>query len=432
MRRESPALIIFILFAVSTFAWIDRSVVPLLIDPIKASLGLTDVQVSILMGFAFSLTYSLMNIPAGILADRASRRGILGASSAIWSVLLMACGAVSGYWQLLAARVGIGAAEAFVAPASFSLIGERVPPERHGWAFAVMGMGPFLGGALGLVGGGAVLAMAQKGGFSGLPFLSVLEPWQTVFVLSGVITLPLIGLVLLLRPDPRPAALGATEGFLGLGGAGRLLRAHAWVYGLLIVYSVFTALLIFGISTWIPAMMARKFGISLEEIGYIYGMQGLVFGIAGLLVGGALIDAMTRRGRDIVALAALLITLLSFAYVAVPLVTDAFYAWTLIAFGAIVAGPLYPIGSTVLARVTPPEMMGKMSVAFFLPQGVIGAALGPTLIAMIAEGWFTGPTAIAPAMALFAVLTGVGSLIFALALMRALRLHAARASGAEG
>ncbi|EJL30828.1 sugar phosphate permease [Caulobacter sp. AP07] len=424
VRGQGPNLVIFILFVVSTFAWIDRSLVPLLIEPIKKDLGLTDTQVSLATGFFFSLAYSMMNVPAGLVIDRVNRRKVLAITSGAWSALLLVCGFTTGFWSLLVARIGIGSAEAFVTPATFSLVADRVPKQKHGWAFSVIGMGPFVGGAIALSGGGALLGWVRRGRFAHTPVLRDLADWQVMFILSGLLTLPMLLLLLLLRPDPkgRRGAASSDPG-LGVSAVVQMLQRRPGFYASLILYASCMALLILGITSWTPTMMARKFGLALDVIGIVYGLQGLVFGVGGMLAGGLVIDLFTRRGLSIVHLAAGLVLILACLYTAVPLVTNATLAWTMIGLGAVVAGPLLPIGSVLLARVTPPELMGRMSVAYYLPLGVIGGALGPTLVAILSDTMFSGPLALAHAMSVFALVTGVGTMVFLLCLMAALRRH---------
>ncbi len=109
---------------------LDRFIISLLVEPIKQDMGITDVQFGMLHGLAFSVTFSLLGLIAGTFADRFSRRWVIYASVSIWSLATAACGLAQQFWQLLLARVGVGAGEAGLNPSATSMLTDLFPRDR--------------------------------------------------------------------------------------------------------------------------------------------------------------------------------------------------------------------------------------------------------------------------------------------------------------
>ena len=134
MNNYSPAYsryVLFVLTATYTCSYLDRYVLSVLIEPIKADLGMSDTQLGLLGGLAFALLYTLAGIPIARFADKHNRRNIIALSLTAWSAMTVACGFVKTYPQLLLARVGVGLGEAGCTPPSHSLIADYFPPEKR-------------------------------------------------------------------------------------------------------------------------------------------------------------------------------------------------------------------------------------------------------------------------------------------------------------
>ena len=117
--------------AVLTLAYIvsflDRQILALLIEPIKQVLNLSDTQVGLLLGPAFAVFYVTLGYPAGLLADRKSRKVIITSGIAVWCIMTALCGLARDFRQLFAARVGVGVGEATLTPAALSMISDCFP-----------------------------------------------------------------------------------------------------------------------------------------------------------------------------------------------------------------------------------------------------------------------------------------------------------------
>ena len=130
-------LVVAILMTAYVFSFLDRQILALMIQPMKRDLGLSDTSISLLLGLAFGLFYSLLGVPLGRIADSHSRRGLIAAGMVTWCLMTIACGLARNYGELFAARVGLGVGEAALAPAALSLISDYFPREKRGRAISI-------------------------------------------------------------------------------------------------------------------------------------------------------------------------------------------------------------------------------------------------------------------------------------------------------
>ena len=183
------------------FSFVDRIVIALLVEPIKADLGISDFGIGLLQGFAFALFYALLGIPIGRLSDRVSRRGIIATGIAIWSLMTAACGLARSFFGLFLARVGVGVGEATLSPAAYSMISDYFPREQLGRALGVYQSGALLGAGIAFLVGGAAVQMLSVYDGQVLPVLGEVRMWQLAFFVVGLPGL-LVALLMLTVKEP--------------------------------------------------------------------------------------------------------------------------------------------------------------------------------------------------------------------------------------
>lgn len=196
-------IVVGLLMVAYTSSFIDRQIMSLLVEPIRADLGITDTQFSLLAGLAFSIFYSVMGLPLGWLADRMSRRMIILVGMIAWSIMTALCGLATSFLALFIARVGVGIGEAALSPAAYSLISDYFPPERRARAISAYAMGPYLGSGLALIIGGQVIEAASRMGPFTIEGLGTFAPWQAVFFAVGLPGVIIALLFLLIREPER-------------------------------------------------------------------------------------------------------------------------------------------------------------------------------------------------------------------------------------
>ncbi|HKZ72699.1 MAG TPA: MFS transporter, partial [Steroidobacteraceae bacterium] len=215
-----PALyswyVVGVLTVTYTVSFIDRQIMALMIEPIRRDLGITDTQVSLLIGLAFAVFYTLLGLPIARLADRYSRRAIIAAGVAVWCVMTAACGLARSYAQLFLARVGVGVGEAALSPSALSMMSDYFPKRTRGRAVAVYNMGISLGAGLAMIVGGQVIAHVMQAPPVRLPVVGELFAWQTVFLVVGLPGLLMAVLMATVKEPARRERLRGGDGGLHL------------------------------------------------------------------------------------------------------------------------------------------------------------------------------------------------------------------------
>src|SRR6201996_7035872 len=180
-RRGYAWTVVAILVATAVLSYTDRQVLSLLVDPIRADLGISDTQISLLLGTAFAVVYGFAGIPLGFLADRTSRRNLIFGGVLVWSIGTLACGFSRSFGELFAARIVVGLGEAVLSPAAISLISDYFPPSRRGTAVGFFLSGIAMGIGAAILTGGGVLHVVELGVLAGTP----LTGWRLVLLLIG-------------------------------------------------------------------------------------------------------------------------------------------------------------------------------------------------------------------------------------------------------
>ncbi|MEZ5922396.1 MAG: MFS transporter, partial [Parvularculaceae bacterium] len=247
------AFALFILVVVYAFNFIDRQIVGILAVPIKAELGLSDTQLSLMGGLAFALFYTFLGIPIALLADRVSRVWIMTAALAAWSAMTALCGFAQNFLQLFLARLGVGVGEAGGVAPAYSLIADYFPPEKRARALAIYSLGIPVGSALGILLGGVLT--------------SILD-WRTAFIsigLAGLLFAPIFRLTM------REPERGFFDGEAGAPAARRPARIGEVVSTLLSKPSFWglslgaasSSMMGYGLIFWLPSFFVRSYGDAL-------------------------------------------------------------------------------------------------------------------------------------------------------------------------
>lgn len=402
-EQEAPARsywpTVAVLTFVATLGYLDRALLSYLVEPIRHDLGISDLQLSFLLGFAFILLYGVMTIPMGYLADRFSRRSIIAAGAFGWSAMTIVSSTSRSFWQLFAGRVGLGMGEAVLPPAGLSLIRDVVPPAARSRAISLYNLVALnVGtGLAGLCAGGLMVA-AQRGYFADIPFLNTLRPWQAALFWPGAIGLFASLLVLTIREPARPVRVGPASG-AGFADAIRHVRANAALYATVLGAVAFANMATTGWSAWLPAAIGRRWGLTPPEIGPMLGTMQLILGSIGAISIGWIMDHFKGRRVDgalRVAAVASLIHLVPAMFTL--LAPNLAMLWTGAALKVLINGGVTIVSLVVVAEITPARLIGKVSAVFYLMVNLLGNALGPTVFALVARLFFTGKEAMGQAM----------------------------------
>src|SRR3984893_19486622 len=194
--------VVAILIATAVLSYTDLQVLSLLVDPIRGDMGISDTQISLLLGTAFAVIYGIAGIPLGYLADRISRRNLIFTGVSVWSLGTIACGFSHNFGEIFASRIVVGLGEEALSPAGISLISDYFPPSRRGTAVGFFLSGIAMGSGAAILIGGGVLHAVQSGALAGTPFATQ-APWRLVLLVIGAPGLIWALAILLIREPVR-------------------------------------------------------------------------------------------------------------------------------------------------------------------------------------------------------------------------------------
>lgn len=382
-ERRAWYVVIICMFAY-ILSFIDRQILSLLIGPIQADLHINDTQFGLLSGLAFSIFYATMGIPIAGLADRTSRPLVIAVGIGLWSIATAACGMAGGFLALFSARVLVGAGEAALSPATYSLIGDLFPREKLGRAVAIYSIGSFLGAGIAFLVGGSIIAMVSDRAATELLDMSF-RPWQLVFLVVGAPGLMLAALVWLTVKEPVPAARRAKDGVPKFGAVLRLLWGRRAIFLPHIIGFTFAAMALFAILGWAPAYLMRTYDLTPGSSGLWLGFVAVFAGGGGVLTSGWLMDFLTRSGRRD---APFLTGIIGAAGIIVPaacllLANGLHMGVALLTVALFFASFPMPPSTAVMQIAAPPNMRSRVSAIFLCSNSLIGLTVGSLLVGLL-------------------------------------------------
>ena len=368
-------------------AFVDRQILSLLVVPIRRDFRVDDEAVSYLMGLSFALFYTVLGLPLARLADRYSRRALIGAGVAIWSVMTSLSALARDYRELLIARIGVGIGEAALAPAALSLIADAFPRTRRGVAMSVYGIGTFVGSGLAYLVGGALVDRVTRAGVVHVPVAGDIRAWQTVFLVIGLPGLLIAALFATVREPGRHAAVAGTPTEARLWA---WLRANPRLFFTQSLGFAASATVNYGIAAWLATFFTRTHGWPVGRAGMVQGALTMSVGVLGVITGGRWSDRFVRNGRAdgpllVGVIGATGMLLFATAY---PLVPSAALAVALLVPVNFFAALPWGAATAAIAEVTPPRLRAQGTALYLFLLSLVSGVLGPTAVAMVTQRVF--------------------------------------------
>lgn len=349
-RRDSPWLALAILTGIATVGFVDRIVVNVLVEPLKAEFDLTDTQVS-LLGFAFAALYIGFALVAARFAERVRRLTLISAGAMFWSVATAACGWATSWTQLLVARMGVGVGEAIGLTSNQSVVADYFPANKRGLAISCLLLAPPLGAFIGFVGGGWI---AQN------------YDWRFTFLIAAIpgVILSILAWVFIAEPPRGRHDPGASEDVPPFGRVlGRLFLLPSARH--LVIGSTLAATLGFGINYFFTALMMRQFALPIGEAGLYAGVIASLPAAISVVLSGWLGDRFGEKHPA--------------AYALVP------------GIALLIGGPLYAFAITredlvlllALVAVSTLFMFGYLGITFATIQNLMHPRMRATASALL-------------------------------------------------
>jgi MFS family permease len=372
---------VIILTLLYSLSLMDRQLVTLLVTDIRADLGISDFQMGLLHGLAFALFYVTFGLLFGWAVDRYPRRSIIFFGVLFWSLATAACGLARNFGQFLGARFGVGAGEAALNPAAYSIIGDSFPKHRRAVALSVFGSGSYLGGALAVALGALLIGAIPSDGIV-LPLVGHLRPWRIAMIAVGLPGLLIAFLVWAVIDPPRQEkqsdkAASLTDALRFMQARWRLFACHFTGFGLLAANA-------YGFGAWTPTYLIRKFDLPIALVGLSTSALVLVFGMGGTVLSGWIIDRLFARGRtDIHLRFYIFCAALQIAILFCAAAVDSLPLFLLLNGCAMLLASYTGAAVAALQIATPNEYRGQVSAVYLFVFTLLGIGLGPTLVGAI-------------------------------------------------
>lgn len=370
-RKRKVALVL--LFLIGTINFVDRQLLSVLVEPVRAELDFTDTQFGLLTGLAFALFYAAMGVPVAMIADRWNRVKLIGIACVVYSAFTMACGMVSSFWQLAVMRFGVGAGEAGGTAPSLSVLADYYPPAERPLAIGLLSLnGPF-----------GVFVGAAFGAWA-----AVHIGWRGAFLVIGAVGIAIVPLLLwLVREPPRgqmdrdkPAdeALPFSQ-TLALFIRRRSLR-------MVMVGSGLAAFVSYGMLNWIPAFLMRTQNMPLEAVATWFApAAGITFGV-GILGGGWLVSHRAKTSARAYGAIPALASLLLIPTFLLALMADSWQLSLALLLIPMAACTVYIAPALALVQnLTPPRSRATAAALLMLMFNIIGLGLGPLFTGIISD-----------------------------------------------
>lgn len=380
-------------------SYIDRQLLAITVDPVKASLGVGDTEIGLLQGVLFTTVLMVAAIPMAYLVDHFNRIRVLLGCMAVWSLATFYCGFATSFAEFLIGRIGLAIAEAVVPMAAMSVIGDLFPRRKVGQAAAVFMNGNYFGNGAAMLMGGWLLTVLEP--FRGQPFpiIETFEPWRGLFFIAASLSLTVaIGLLIFLKEPPRRELQKTVE---------KVESASFWSFvknnrGYILKYCLFAGCITtigYSLYAWPATLLIRVHGMSPMEVGLFMGPMFVLTAVPGT----ALIAWLSSRCKPERALQHLMLVMIGLVVLLGPLLvlvslSSKYVAMIALAVVLLVYAALHGAILTPMQLIAPNRMRGRLAAVSSLIWAT-PASMGPVIIGLLTDRVFKDPLALGDAMA---------------------------------
>jgi len=419
-RTSSPKYFLVLMFFIGVINYLDRQVLGIVQDDIKADLSLTDSQLGYI-GLAFGLMHAFFALPIGRLGDRTSRKKVLVACMGVWSTMTMVTGAISNFGQLVITRMGVAIGESGVTPTTYSLMADKFPITQRARAISAIVIGMPIG----------LMFANMLGGI-----IATEIGWRLTFVVFG---LPGIILAIIIAITVIPPRQGESDGITNVKSIGFFeglktilsVTTYRWVLLGSILNSVFG----YGLIQWLPSYVRRAFDMTRTETGVAVGLIIGIAGLSGTLIGALIADKLAGRDLRWYGWIIGICYIMSFPCFALAFAGSNYMLSMVVMTGGLFAG--FGAGACVNALIqstTPIQVRGMSAALKTWGLSFLGYGVGGMMIGRLSDYFDTGVKGEGLGQALlymsvFPLLAGICFLICTRTLREDIRMSLERSKG---
>jgi MFS family permease len=399
----------------------DRTVINLMVEPLKQTFALDDTHFGMLQSIPFGIFYVLACVPIGRLADRYSRRVIIATGITLFGLFAMASGLAGSFIQLFVTRIGVAVGEASLTPAALSMLSDLFPAQRLGRPVSGFLMSAPVGQALAFMGGGSLLQWLSTSSVLASGPLSHLAPWQAAFIIVGAPVLLLVPFFFLQREPARrgPGAAGP----LPLRDIVQVLRTRAAALVPMFAGFAMVNLVSNAFFIWTPALLHRSYGWNTARIGLAFGLIVLFCGTAGVFFAGWLGDQLARRGHLDAQL-----RVAAYGYVGcglfgalAPLMPTAPAALAMLAPAIFFSNMPYSCAGTAIQLIIPNRARAQVTAIYVTFTTLVGLVVGPIVIGLMTDHVFRDPAQVRYSLAIVVAIAAPTMVVLILTALRPFR-----------
>jgi MFS family permease len=408
--------VVIALTSVYTLSFVDRQILGLLVPSIKRDLGVSDTQIGLLQGLAFSVFYTFMGLPIGRLADRWNRRNLIVAGILVWSLFTTLSSVAKSFLLLFLTRIGVGVGEASLSPAGYSMRSDYFPKQKLAAAISVFYMGVFIGSALAALVGGTTVDMLARTPFITVPVLGTMASWRLTFVIVGLPGVLFALLAWTIREPIRRNLLASADGRakqLSFAGAAAEIRKRWQSVVGISLGMVCQGMITYGFLLWVPAFFQRVHHWSVGQSGRALAGILLTFGCLGMYLGGRLSDYWQKRGVPEGPLKVAVISAIGTLVLMPAALLLPKPEWTLAMLAPALCFDALAMGTSVAAlqHIFPNQVRGQVSALYLFLLNLGGGSLGPLLPGVLNDYLFHDPNKLGYSLAITIAIAAVGMLV---------------------
>lgn len=380
-RHTSPIWALVILTCIYICGFIDRIIMQVVVEPVKAEFDLSDFQIGLVAGLAFAVLNVVLGLWIARIAERRRRMTLVSIGAVLWSLATAACGMANNFMQLILARISVGVGEAVGLPATSSIVSDYFPKEKRATAMSILMLAPPIGAFIGFTVGGLI---AQEYG------------WRATFWIAAIPGFILAALAMFTVGEPKRGQhddLGERTDEVPSFRAvlRRVWERHSLRH--LLMGSVVASLVGFGVNAFLVAFLIRRFGFTLAEAGLISGFTAALPATISISVAGWLADRLGKRdARSYGFIPGISLLIAAPVYILAVTRTDALYAVILLGIATLFMYTYLGPTLGVFQNMMHPRMRATSFAFNSMLYSLIGGGLGPMLVGALSDHFATDST----------------------------------------
>ncbi|MCA0367428.1 MAG: MFS transporter [Proteobacteria bacterium] len=385
-------------------SFIDRMILALLAQPVALSLGLSDMQLGLLMGAGFAVVYSLAGLPIAHFVDRGNRKLIVTLGVLCWSVLTVASAFARDFSHLLVLRAGVAIGEAVLTPAAVSLIADMFPRKARAAPTAVYASMSSI-----MASGSFVIGAAALGLSTAIQHSTGLEPWRMTMVFVGAPGILVAAIFYFTTREPIRRMIGGVVVHASIGEGIAHLRKNWKLYAGFFLGAGINVSMAHALISWIPTILVRQQGMETAQAGLVAGMVGLTGGLTAATLWPLLTAWLDKRGRPEGVLISMTLACIvsGVSLVCIGLAPNVQLQIAAAYFGMTGVAAQGAIGTLVIQVFGVPALRARLTSVYLVFTSLLGQAAGPILVVFFSETQGSAVTALSYGVAMTGLVAGI-------------------------